>query len=50
MAYECVTVFLDRTEAYKSDLKLKIVLKSKKNSFIGGCKIENVFSSIQFWG
>ena len=31
-------------------LKLKMVIKSNKNSFIGVCKIENVFSNIQFWG
>ena len=28
MAYECVTVFLGRYEAYKSVLKLKMVIKS----------------------
>ena len=28
MAYECVAVFLGKNEAYKSVLKLKMVIKS----------------------
>ena len=31
-------------------LKLKMVIKSNLNSFIGICKNENVFSSVQFLG